>query len=70
MDYMNRIFHPFLDKFIIMFIDDILGYSYNHDEHLKAVLGILKENKMYAKLSICEFWLEKITYDLDSIGAI
>ncbi|RDY13205.1 Retrovirus-related Pol polyprotein from transposon 17.6, partial [Mucuna pruriens] len=62
MDHVNRIFHPFLDKFIIVFIDDILVYSHNNEEHHKAVLEILKENKMYAKLSKCEFWLEKVNF--------
>ena len=51
MDHMNRIFHPFLDHFVVVFIDDILIYSKTlekHEEHLRTVLQILKENKLYA----------------------
>jgi len=65
MDYMNRIFHPFLDQFVVVFIDDILIYSKTfeaHKEHLQIVLQILRENKLYAKLSKCEFWLEKVKF--------
>ncbi|RDX83270.1 putative enzymatic polyprotein, partial [Mucuna pruriens] len=43
MDHMNRIFHPFLDKFIIVFIDDILVYSHNNEEHLKAIRDLKGE---------------------------
>nr|KYP61419.1 Retrovirus-related Pol polyprotein from transposon 17.6 [Cajanus cajan] len=55
---MNRIFWPFLDKFVVVFIDDILIYSRTleeHGEHLRLVLEILKEKQFYAKLSKCEF---------------
>jgi len=60
MDLMNRIFHPHLDRFIVVFIDDILVYSKTreeHDEHLRIVLQTLREKKLYAKLSKCDFWL-------------
>ncbi|RDY00792.1 hypothetical protein CR513_15975, partial [Mucuna pruriens] len=66
MDYMNKIFHLFLDKFIIVFINDILVYSCTreeHEEHLRIVLEVLKEKKLYTKLSKCELWLEKVVYD-------
>jgi len=58
MEYMNRIFHAYLDCFVVVFIDDILVYSKSeeeHVEHLKIVLHVLKEKKLYAKLSKCEF---------------
>nr|GFA96076.1 reverse transcriptase domain-containing protein [Tanacetum cinerariifolium] len=58
MDLMNRVCKPYLDKFLIIFIDDILIYSKNekdHEEHLKAILGLLKEEKLYVKFPKCEF---------------
>ncbi|GJW80358.1 putative reverse transcriptase domain-containing protein [Tanacetum coccineum] len=63
MDLMNHMFKPFLDKFMIVFIDDILIYSKNkkeHEEHLKAILELLKKEELYAKFSKCEFWLPKV----------
>nr|KYP39237.1 Retrovirus-related Pol polyprotein from transposon 17.6 [Cajanus cajan] len=65
MDYMNRIFHPYLDRFVVVFIDDILVYSKTreeHAEHLRIVLQTLKEKQLYAKLSKCEFWLESVNF--------
>ncbi|XP_021732982.1 uncharacterized protein LOC110699774 [Chenopodium quinoa] len=65
MDLMNRVFHPLMDNFVVMFIDDILVYSKNkeeHVEHLRAVLQTLRENKLYTKFSKCEFWLEKVAF--------
>ncbi|XP_072062330.1 uncharacterized protein [Arachis hypogaea] len=65
MDYINRVFRPFLDKFIVVFIDDILVYSKTakeHEEHLRIVLQILKERKLYAKLSKYEFWKEEVKF--------
>nr|GFA32978.1 retrotransposon protein, putative, Ty3-gypsy subclass [Tanacetum cinerariifolium] len=56
MDLMNQVCKTYLDKFMIVFIDDILIYSKNekeHEEHLKAILGLLKEEKLYAKFSKC-----------------
>ncbi|XP_015958304.1 uncharacterized protein LOC107482370 [Arachis duranensis] len=64
-DYMNRIFHPYLDKFVIVFFDDILIYSKiedEHAEHLRTVLQILKDRKLYAKLSKCEFWKSEVKF--------
>jgi len=65
MEYMNRIFHTYLDRFVVVFIDDILIYSKSeeeHAEHLRIVLQVLKEKKLYAKLSKCEFWLEEVSF--------
>nr|GFC95411.1 DNA/RNA polymerases superfamily protein, putative [Tanacetum cinerariifolium] len=58
MDLMNRIFHEFLDKFVIVFIDDILVFSKSkeeHEDHLRTVLQTLRQEKIYAKFSKCEF---------------
>jgi len=65
MDLMNRVFHMYLDWFVVVFIEDILVYSVNHEdhvEHLKMVLSILRENKLFAKLKKWEFWLEKVSF--------
>ncbi|GJV69602.1 retrotransposon protein, putative, ty3-gypsy subclass [Tanacetum coccineum] len=65
MDLMNRIFHEYLDKFVIVFIDDILVYSKSeqeHERHLRIVLEILRQKKLYAKFSKCEFWLQQVTF--------
>ncbi|GKC94063.1 putative reverse transcriptase domain-containing protein [Tanacetum coccineum] len=65
MDLMNRVCRPHLDKFVIVFIDDILIYSKTregHVEHLRLVLGLLKKVKLYAKLSKCEFWLREVQF--------
>nr|GEW19196.1 putative reverse transcriptase domain-containing protein [Tanacetum cinerariifolium] len=65
MDLMNRVCKPYLDKFVIVFIDDILIYSKNekeHEEHLKAILELLKKEKLYAKFPKCEFWILKVQF--------
>ncbi|GAU39931.1 hypothetical protein TSUD_275330 [Trifolium subterraneum] len=65
MDYMNRIFQPYLDKFVVIFIDDILIYSKDPQkqaEHLRIVLNILREKQLYAKFSKCEFWLSEVKF--------
>nr|GFD05426.1 putative reverse transcriptase domain-containing protein [Tanacetum cinerariifolium] len=62
---MNRVFHEFLDKFIIVFIDEILVFSKSkeeHEDHLRTVLQILRQEKLYAKFSKCEFWLRSMTF--------
>ncbi|GAU35776.1 hypothetical protein TSUD_56530 [Trifolium subterraneum] len=65
MDYMNKIFQPYLDKFVVIFIDDILIYSKDpqeHAKHLRIVLDILREKQLYAKFSKCEFWLSEVKF--------
>nr|GEZ08177.1 putative reverse transcriptase domain-containing protein [Tanacetum cinerariifolium] len=65
MDLMNRVCRPYHDKFVIVFIDDILIYSKTqeeHVEHLRLVLELLKKKKLYAKFSKCEFWLREVQF--------
>ncbi|KAL0337561.1 UNVERIFIED_CONTAM: Retrovirus-related Pol polyprotein from transposon [Sesamum calycinum] len=64
MSLMNKTLQPFLDQFVIVFIDDILIYSSSREEHehLRTVLHILRENQLYAKFSKCEFWMEEIAF--------
>ncbi|KAA3480774.1 DNA/RNA polymerases superfamily protein [Gossypium australe] len=65
MDMMNRVFQQYLDRFVVVFIDDILVYSRTeeeHDAHLRVVLQILREKQLYAKYSKCEFWLREVTF--------
>ncbi|GJR97438.1 putative reverse transcriptase domain-containing protein [Tanacetum coccineum] len=65
MDLINRVCKPYLDKFVIVFIDNILIYSNNrqeHEEHLKLILELLKKEELYAKFSKCEFWIPKVQF--------
>jgi hypothetical protein len=65
MNLMNKVFMEELDKFVVVFIDDILFYSKSveeHEQHLRVVLGKLRAHKLYAKFNKCEFWLEKISF--------
>ena len=65
MDLMNRVFHPHLDKFVVVFIDDILVYSKDaqeHEQHLRLVLQILREKQLFAKLSKCDFWHKEVPF--------
>ena len=65
MDLMNRVFGPYLDKFVIVFIDDILVYSSSkeeHAEHLRIILQTLREHQLYAKFIKCQFWLDRVAF--------
>ncbi|KAI3811078.1 hypothetical protein L1987_20794 [Smallanthus sonchifolius] len=65
MDLMNRVCKSYLDQFVIVFIDDILIYSKNrdeHEEHLHLILELLKQEELYAKLSKCEFWIREVQF--------
>jgi len=65
MDLMKRFFKPYLYKFMMVFIDDILIYSKTpegHTHHLQTALDILRRNELYAKLSKCKFWLRKVAF--------
>ena len=65
MDLMHRIFHEYLDQFVVVFIDDILIYSSTeeeHEAHLRVVLQLLRKNQLYGKLFKCEFWLKEVKF--------
>ena len=65
MDMMNRVFHPYFDQFVVVFIDDILVYSKDaqeHEHHLRIVLQTLRANQLFAKLSKCDFWFKEVSF--------
>ena len=65
MDLMHRVFREYLDRFVIVFIDDILIYSpsvEDHEVHLRLVLQLLREHQLYGKLSKCDFWLSEVNF--------
>jgi hypothetical protein len=65
MNMMNSVFMDYLDKFVVVFIDDILIYSQSEEEHashLRMVLQRLREHQLYAKLSKCEFWISEVLF--------
>ena len=64
-DLMHRVFHPYLDRFMMVFVDDILIYSEteeDHEDHLKVVIQTLRDHQLYAKFSKCEFWLTEVRF--------
>ncbi|GKB36301.1 retrotransposon protein, putative, ty3-gypsy subclass [Tanacetum coccineum] len=75
---MNRVCKPYLDKFVIVFIDDILIYSRSkekHEEHLNQIQDLLKKDELYSKFSKCEFWIPKVklpghVIDSQGLGAV
>ena len=65
MDLMHRVFQPYLDHFVVVFVDDILIYSQSereHEDHLGVVLKLLRDHQWYAKFSKCEFWLTEVRF--------
>ena len=65
MDLMNRVFQPYLDQFVVVFVDDILIYSqseWEHEYHLRIVLQLLRDHQLYAKFTNCEFWLTEVRF--------
>ena len=65
MDLMHRVFQPYLDQFVVVFVDDILIYSqseWEHEYHLRIVLLLLRDHQLYAKFSKCELWLTKVRF--------
>jgi len=65
MDLMNRVFHEYLDSFVVVFIDDILIYLADyakHEGHLKMVMEKLCDERLFAKFKKCEFWLEEVSF--------
>ena len=65
MDLMHRIFQPYLDQFVVVFVDDILIYSqseWEHEYHLRIVLKLLRDHQLYAKFSKCKFWLTEVRF--------
>ena len=65
MALMNKVFQPYLDRFVIVFIDDILVYSRDkseHEQHLRTILQTLRDQQLYAKFNKCEFWLDQVVF--------
>ena len=65
MDLMHRVFHPYLDRFVVVFVDVILIYSEtkeDNEDHLRVVLQTLRDHQLYAKFSKCEFWLTEVRF--------
>ena len=71
MDLMHRIFQPYLDQFVVVFVDDILIYSqseWEHEYHLRIVLQLLRDHQLYAKFGKCEFWLTEVRFGIRGVS--
>ena len=65
MNLMHRVFQPYLDQFVVVFVDDILIYSQSeeeHEDHLRVFLQLLRDHQLYAKFNKCEFWLTEVKF--------
>ena len=65
MDLMHKVFQPYLNQFVLVFVDDILIYSqskWKHEDHLRIILQLMKDHQLYAKFSKCEFWLTEVRF--------
>ena len=65
MDLMNRVFRPYVDQFVVVFIDDILVYSKDsqeHEQHMRIVMETSRKKKLYSKLNKCDFWLKEVSF--------
>ena len=65
MDLMHRVFQPYIDQFVVVFVDDILIYSqseWEHEYHLRIMLHLLRDHQLYAKFNKCEFWLTEVRF--------
>ena len=71
MDLMHRVFQPYLDQFVVVFVDDILIYSqseWEHEYHLRIVLQLLRDHQLYAKFSKCEFWITEVGFGIRGVS--
>ena len=65
MDLMHRVFQPYLDQFVVVFVDDILIYSqseWEHEYHLRIISQLLRDHQLYAEFIKCEFWLTEVRF--------
>ena len=65
MDLMHRVFQPYLDQFVVVFVDDILIYSQSeeeHEDHLRVILQLLRDHQLYVRFNKCEFWLTEVRF--------
>ena len=73
MDLMHKVFQPYLDQFVVVFVNDILIYSKSkeeHEGHLRIVLQVLRDHQLYVKFSKCEFWLTEVKFLKNVVSAL